>query len=330
MKYILVTPDISVEKICYQDMIAMDDVKEYSTDSQESVTFCSILKKIHTGLRVAACIDMPFKEIYYKDLFGMIEDNTCIIFNHISAGKMGKRILNKIKAYKKNVKIVLLLWDSFDANSPSLFRSWNSVKNVKWDVIFSYDEKDCKKYGFVYMGKNYYSVKKGIIPSCNASDLYFIGRDKKNDTRIELVAKIYKYLKQYNINFNCNIVTNSALSKKHIEEIKIQNQNIPYDCVLADVMSSNCILEVLQRGQEQQTLRYFEAICYNKKLLTNNPKIVNLPFYNERYMKYFSRLEDIDINWLQKKENINYGYNGEFSSAKLIDRIKEIEKSNAW
>ena len=45
MQYILVTPDVSLDKICYQDMIAMDDVKEYSTDSQESVTFCSILKK---------------------------------------------------------------------------------------------------------------------------------------------------------------------------------------------------------------------------------------------------------------------------------------------
>ncbi len=78
-------------------------------------------------------------------------------------------------------------------------------------------------------------------------------------------------------------------------------------------MGSNCILEVLQDGQTGSTLRYLEAVCYNKKLLTTNPRIKNYPFYDERYMKVFSSESDIDYDWVKKRETINYGYKDEFS-----------------
>ena len=82
-------------------------------------------------------------------------------------------------------------------------------------------------------------------------------------------------------------------------------------------------MEILQKGQTGPTLRYFEAVCYNKKLLTNNPHIVNFPFYKPEWMKIYQKPEDIDINWLKEKEQIDYGYNGEFSPTKLIDFLYE-------
>lgn len=66
--------------------------------------------------------------------------------------------------------------------------------------------------------------------------------------------------------------------------------------------STNCILEILQEGQYQQSIRYFEAIIYNKKLLTNNKNVKNLPYFDERYMRYFSSITDIDLSGLKKKK----------------------------
>lgn len=91
------------------------------------------------------------------------------------------------------------------------------------------------------------------------------------------------------------------------------------------MLSCNCILEVLQQDQAGSSLRYFEAVCYNKKLLTTNKDIVNYPFYDSRYMKVFTDLSDIDMQWVKKTENINYGYIDEFSPQHLLEEVKKMD-----
>lgn len=93
---------------------------------------------------------------------------------------------------------------------------------------------------------------------------------------------------------------------------------IPYEQVLASVLNTNVIIEVLQENQEGPSLRYYEAVCYNKKLLSNNRNLSDLPFYDPRYMKYFDKYEDIDIEWVKSREKINYSYDGSFSPSNLI------------
>ena len=43
---------------------------------------------------------------------------------------------------------------------------------------------------------------------------------------------------------------------------------------------SNCILEILQKGQDGMTLRTLEALFMNKKLMTTNRKIKEYDFYD--------------------------------------------------
>ena len=114
-------------------------------------------------------------------------------------------------------------------------------------------------------------------------------------------------------------------TKHDMEEsrIKYRNRKISYWQVLECVQGANCILEVLQEGQEAQSIRYFEAVVYNKKLLTTNRHLSELPFYDGRYMKYFEKPEDIDPAWVKEEEKIDYGYRNEFSPLHLIDYIKE-------
>jgi hypothetical protein len=99
------------------------------------------------------------------------------------------------------------------------------------------------------------------------------------------------------------------------------NKWVSYEKILSETISSNCILEILQNNQHGATLRYFEAVCYNKKLLTNNKDIIYYPFYNPKWMKVFTNISEIDIEWLRTNENIDYKYNGEFSPKILIDKI---------
>ena len=92
-------------------------------------------------------------------------------------------------------------------------------------------------------------------------------------------------------------------------------------------MHANCIIELLQENQKAQSLRYFEAVVFNKKLLTSNENIKKLSFYDKRYMKVFKNLEDIDFDWVNKKEEIDYNYKNEFSPIYIIEELEKIQKS---
>ena len=96
---------------------------------------------------------------------------------------------------------------------------------------------------------------------------------------------------------------------------------ISYQEVLEKISESNCILEILQEKQKTQSIRYFEAVAYNKKLLTNNPNIFSLPFYDKRYMRYFESIQEIDFDWIRSKEVPNYNYQGEFSPKKMLQQV---------
>lgn len=331
MKYVVVVQDSALFNNLYRDLLKIDNVSSYYVDKYKTNDLKNKFKRIHTSLLINSYIDMPCKYVYYSELFNYVDDDTCYIFSHASATKVGKRILHRLKQSGRNVHLVLLLIDSFNAHTVTLFRAWRAIKKIQWDLILSYDIEDCKKYGFTYLGYTYCSRKNGIIPSGNESYIYFVGENKPGDNLYDLVSGVFKYLNTAKIKARFIVVDSF---KKHVscntEQLIFKEKYIPYDDVLSDVLSSNCILEILQAGQQQQSARYFEAICYNKKLLTNNPHIVELPFYDSRYMKYFSKPDDIDVEWVKRKENIDYNYRGEFSSAKIIEQIEKIGIDSGW
>ena len=65
-------------------------------------------------------------------------------------------------------------------------------------------------------------------------------------------------------------------------------------------------------------------MLYNKKLLSNNPSIVNLPYYDPRWMRTFRTAEDIDLDWVRAVEPVDYGYRGDFSVENFFRRVEEL------
>lgn len=110
------------------------------------------------------------------------------------------------------------------------------------------------------------------------------------------------------------------------KHFKVYEESIAYKNVLKKVANSNCIIEFLQKDQNSQSLRFYEAVVLNKKLLTNNKNITKLPFYNEKYMKIFDKSYQIDFDWIKKRETIDYNYKNEFSPIWIINKIEKIER----
>lgn len=318
-----------VTNVLWYDLMKENLVKRYMVRNPYLPFWKIILRKFHTKYRYGKHIyRIPYREIWYEEILNKVSDEGVIVFTSEALAECGRNFLEIIRRRKKNVKLVLLLLDSLQAHSIHLQGIRSDIFEFSWDLIMSFELSDCQQYGFIHSGMAYYS-KLDIAQSKVKNDLYYVGAERGNDGRRLIIKEISKRILSYGGAVDFNMVTTKRLERlnpfyNHVkDEIKYRNHSISYEDVIKGVLNSNCILEVLQEGQEAQTLRYFEAVCYNKKLLTNNQNISQLPFYDERYMRCFSSVEDIDIEWLKRREPIDYGYKGEFSPIHLLEKIKQ-------
>lgn len=284
------------------------------------ISFLKLLRKIHLSKRLNSFINLPFKGIWGTSLDKIkwsLDTEYYIVF--VEPYPIPYTYLIELKR-KYHVKYVL--YASFAWHIDSYFMQMHKAyaDKIGYDYIFSYDILDVQQYGFIYTDALFSKIS--ITPSLIVNDLYLIANVGKG--RLDELNKIYEFLvsKDISVKFYLNQVPRQQIVHKNI----IYNHPIPYSQVLEEVGRSNCVLEVLAKNHVGATLRYYEAICYNKKLLTNNKNVVNLPFYNPDYIHVFEKPEDIDWEWVKERIPVDYHYDGRFSPTHLIDKIIELEE----
>lgn len=90
---------------------------------------------------------------------------------------------------------------------------------------------------------------------------------------------------------------------------------------MTNELKASCILEIVQKGQIASTLRPFEAVVYNRKLLTNNKCILSFSFYDPRFIQCFEDTSKIDWGWVVDGVLAEYEYKNDFSPLKLLENI---------
>ena len=226
-----------------------------------------------------------------------------------------RQYLEWVKKRIPNAYYVLYHYDPTDM----FFRNLYKDKTVLelFDKVYNINKQDCRKYGHTYWPLLYSKMEINEINPNSNYNLYFCGFGADRITLLEEIGKIcrQKEIKYRFINF--------YFDKKQYEGIECIEKPITYKENLQNVMMSDCILELMHNNYDNQTLRYCEVVVYNKKLLTNNEKIREYPYYNEKYMRVFRDISEIDWQWLSEKTVVNYGYKDDFSPIKLIENIVE-------
>ena len=241
----------------------------------------------------------------------------------------------ELRKRNPQLRIVLLLWDAMHTHSPMMEAAREKILRFGWDCVLSFDREDCAEFGFTWTGLCYYSrTEEDGILAAGASDLFYIGTDTA-ERRAE-VAAICRCLSASGARSDMVLVPRPSLadrlalhllhrrrSRSLMDGLRLAPTGLTYREVLAHTLSANCVLELVRPGQRTQTLRYFEAVAYGKKLLTNFAGVRDLPFYDERYMRVFKKAEDIDVDWVKAREPADYGYAGEFSPVRLLGILEE-------
>ena len=213
------------------------------------------------------------------------------------------------------IRFYLVLIDSINTEISS--SSKRALGTLPFEKVYSFDSDDCKEFGFQYTNFMYSWVKPKKS-SRQRSDIYFVGHDKG---RKEMIEAIYLNMKKNGI--NCDFTINGT----DVEDVLdgcYRNRPLTYQDIIDEIQNTNCILEVLQEGQAGVTLRYYEALLYGKKLLTNNQRVKNLPFYTTNQFQVFNRTTDIDVKWLSDNLGFSQCPRDYFSPLKIIQEIETL------
>lgn len=284
-----------------------------------------ILYKIHNSRKINRIIPLPFKEVVWfskKPIEDFPwEDDTQYYMIFPDWIPYYPHYLNRLKE-KHRIKYVLLVMNPWDSKASDRIKK--HYAKCKIDYVLTFDIADSEKYKFL-MFLEYYSMLESSVPQQPAQwDLYYSGSGRSD--RISLLFDLFAAMEEHHI-VSKFMIFHAAKQNRPFRDkiIYIDHKMMPYEETLKDTLESNCILEVLSPGQTGPSLRYFEAICYHKKLLTNNKRIVEFPFYNPEYIQIFEQPEDIDWEWVKERIPVDYHYDGRFSPVHLIDKIIELE-----
>lgn len=315
-EFIMVAPGSDYGIAMWNDIKNVENATflDYVIDDRNKLL--QTLHHIHFSFGINSRVQLPFQNLWKKHYAlekKVIPSNkrTCIIFTDISACRTDTKYLAYLHEMKSITMVMVLV------NVMSSKQKLISKRLTYFDQIYSFDKRDCEKYGFEYYPTFYSVTRAEGNPESITTDAFFVGVSKGD--RHKILKGLYKAIR--NNGGKADFYISGFNEKDERMEGIHYDQWLNYKDVLDHVMASNCIVEIMGAGQTGLTLRAMEAIVYNKKLLTNNKSIKSLKFYESGFIQYFEKLSDIDVDFFCKREKVDYQYNGEFSPIHLLEKI---------
>lgn len=208
--------------------------------------------------------------------------------------------LKDFKTAHPRCEFIFFTWDSFtNHNHPTTILEY-------FDKKFTFDPDDAKKYKIDFRPLFYLDSYKNMA-SYDGNilyDLLFLGTAHSDRYRIgnflaELCKKnglntfTFYYMHGRIVYFYKRFFEKSF---KEFDFKKLAFKSLTTSEILSLYEKSNVILDINHPGQKGLTMRTFEAIGANKKLITTNSEIIKYPFYNKNNVFLIDR-NDLEIDF---------------------------------
>lgn len=264
------------------------------------------------------------RNFFYPYFFDKsFESDKPFCFILIGGAKLPGTYLHYLKETYPNCKIVFFFRDLVCVREKS---SPDIVHEKSIDIEMSFDKSEADKYG-IYFCNEYSShidlTEHNEYPSC---DVFFCGQAKD---RYERLIDYYQYLTSKGL--KCDFFITEVPESKQVKLDGIcYNRFMPYKEMLYRSYNAKCLLDINQFGASGgYTSRFYEAIMYNRKLISDNPITEQSEFYNEKDIIYVTRPEDITDEFISNIETkVDYQYSGEFSPLRMIETVEQILKEH--
>ncbi|OCA78609.1 hypothetical protein BBH99_07950 [Chryseobacterium contaminans] len=192
-------------------------------------------------------------------------------------------------------------WDGFQ-------RYPGIVDYIKlFDRFFVFDKDDYFQYRDQYSNlfpiTNFYLDHYKKSHENSKDEVFFLGSYLEN--RIDEIISIASYFEEQKVGSNIQIVyTRSSIPEKLANSpVKIRTHILKYAEMIYEIQKYNYLLEFHNTSiHNGLSFRVFEALCFKKKLITNNPEVKNYDFYHPNNILVWEgqNYEDI-IPFLEKE-----------------------------
>lgn len=246
-------------------------------------------------------------------------ENCILFFNSGFLMELDMKVLKKLKKKNNGLKFILYIVD------PEVQFCVSKYKEIIgcMDLVYAINKEDCGRFGYRYYPLVFSKTDEdtgmgAVTQKGEETDIYYLG---SGGDRTEVLKEIYNKCHGEGVKTDFYVHNNGT--RQESDGIVFQDVPVPYWENIRRITRTNCILELMHREFDNPTQRYSEAVAYNKKILTNNKKITAFDFYDPRYMQVFQSPEEIDMAFIKNREEVNYGYQGEFSPKLLVREISQ-------
>lgn len=323
MKYVFLDDNYGIAQILMRDLELHPDCVVIYKDRIRDNRFLSYILLVLLSARIRKWINIPFKRLWFEMLFRIHIDNDTKVIA-MTAGWYHSEFINYVKSTYPHAKLVLLLRDT--VRSKTAFNKEFKIEEAKqkFNLILSYDKvHDVPVYGLTYAPVFMSKIEAFSSPLHCKYDISFIAEAKD---RMDIVNCLYKRFTANGLNSFFYIFHTKRSDKLPGSNIIYANRYLGRTEMLQKELESNCILEVLKGDAHSNTLRFWEAVMYNKKLYTNWAGAVDSPYYDPRYMRVFSNPEDIDLDFIKERIEVDYNYQGELSPVRYLELFEQLLK----
>lgn len=325
--YVIFGSDWDLYLHSYSDIMSLDDVRYISDRKRHQLRLNNIVYRIHTG-GLNRFINLPLKSFWNKYYFGNdFKDNKPICFIFTGSWiclNTSFQFSKYLRRTYQDCKIICFHQDLFHTKINPFSGKHLDVDTERalYDLIFSFDQLDCRNYNFIYHPLVYSAVAPEDNPHLD-SDIYFLGQAKN---RLDDIIEIYKVLRQFNLKLDINLVGVPKERQVYNDEIHYLDSFMSYKENLQHLLKSRCVLEIMQKGGHGFTQRVVEVVGENKKLITNNPEIKSAPFFNPKYISQFTDSDDIDscfVGNICNDEIVDYHFKEKLSPVEFLNFVEE-------
>lgn len=222
--------------------------------------------------------------LYYSRILSKIKNNTYDYVFIVNLEAMTEEIITNLRTAFKDAIFILYMWDS-SLNKKSLTKVYSL-----FDYRYTFDRFDANNIpGFKFRPLFYTDIYLNLPLVSKKYDLSFVGT--AHGDRSFIVKKVQAQLQAAAMNFFFYLYLNSKLlyyylhfsnpkfratssykeySFKPLKELDIVNI----------IAASQAVLDIQHGLQTGLTMRTFEVLGAEKKLITTNADIVNYDFYH--------------------------------------------------
>lgn len=162
--------------------------------------------------------------------------------------------------------------------------------------IYSFDIFDVQKNNHLHLLTNFIYTEKDFDTKPKNKAFMILS---KSEDRERILSKIADIFDKKNISNYEFIVANPAVKDVN-KNIVLTEQHIKLDQVLDKVKNAEILIDLVRKNQSGLSFRFFEAMAYHKKIITNNASVVHYDFYDSRNILILEdSFDTIDEEFLQ-------------------------------